>query len=754
MQRSELAPEWVNTAILFLVSAIVCVGQLPSLPDPHVLLAGLPLAFFGICRSSLAPLCGFFLGALLALHVGQTRLAAGLPEHLAGVDLRVTGTVVELPRVSATHSRFRFRVADAHVAGLPELIVVACHRCDITFVPGDIWELTVRLSRPAGSVNPGLFDYEGWLFMQAIAATGYVRQPKSAVRVGRGSLRAMHHRIRLRLRDFIDDLGVEHAGLLTALAIGESSGIERMDWQVLSRTGTNHLFVISGLHVGLVAGMAFKLLSSMSISPRSVSGLTIILTGCYAAVAGLGLPVQRAFIMTAVVAVATAMRRRISVLTMFSTALLGVLIVEPFAVLSVGFWLSFGVVFCLLFAFCGRVPGPMGRSAFTLLESAVRTQWVATVGLLPWMLYLLHQVAWVSFPVNLIAIPWIALFVIPPILLAMATMEFVPVIAAGACQFAAAALGHAWTVLEWLARLDPVIYGQPLRLPVFLVGTAGVMFLLSPQGLVPKWVAGFCLLPLFASTPPTRNQLAVTFLDVGQGLSVLVRTPTQVLVYDAGPGRSDRFDAGAQIVAPYLRRQSIHVINHLVISHGDNDHAGGARAVMRNFLVETIHASYPDLGIVGVRCGEYPPWHADGLTFRLFTVDALATDDNNGSCLLEIVGPGLSVLLTGDIEAEAEMLLLSQKLFAADVISAPHHGSASSSTPAFLNRLRPSIVVFSTGMGNRFHHPDPVVVQRYTARHARVINTATSGAVTVRFVREGHWEIELARMLRPRFWAR
>ncbi len=253
--------------------------------------------------------------------------------------------------------------------------------------------------------------------------------------------------------------------------------------------------------------------------------------------------------------------------------------------------------------------------------------------------------------------------------------------------------------------------------------------------------------PLFSVPVSPLPRLEISFIDVGQGLRVLVRTANQTLLYDAGPANSS-FDAGQQIVTPFLRSKAIDVVNYLIVSHGDNDHSGGVEAIRRNFQVEALFVSQSGF-FPGSRTCDHVEWEADELRFSLFSMFLLSTS-NNASCLLQISGPEINVLLTGDIEAIAEGKLMQLSLPIMDLISAPHHGSASSSTPGLLNKLRPDLVVVSAGKNNRFGHPDDEVLARYQRRHSRVINTADHGAVTISF----GWikQLSLARETEKRFW--
>jgi len=246
------------------------------------------------------------------------------------------------------------------------------------------------------------------------------------------------------------------AGLLIALAIGDSTAISTTQWQTLSKIGTNNLFVISGLHIGLVGSLVYKVLGLLPLSIVARSASTLLLIGLYAALTGWGLPVQRVFVMAAVVVVARSLRRNVSATTMFCSALFAVLLIEPFAVLNIGFWLSFAAVFSLMFAFSCRRPLLNG-----VLASAIHAQWAVYLGMLPWMLYLLYQHSWSSFLVNIVAIPWIGIVVIPLLLMAMIVGFVLPAVGSIGIALCSKLLAVIWVGIEWAAGFDLVFFRSP-----------------------------------------------------------------------------------------------------------------------------------------------------------------------------------------------------------------------------------------------------------------------------------------------------
>lgn len=743
----------MNYAILCFVAALVIMGRLPIILYDPLLLIGVPLAFCGLIHRNARIVCAGYLGVVLAGMNAANIQASKLPEDLEGDNLVVEGTVSTLPQPRDKLTRFH-----VDVTRFPD-----CVRCrgvkrislswydDVEVRPGERWRFTVKLDRPRGQVNPGLFDYEGWLFAGRINATGYVRKGEL---LDHSFWRVPHHQFRHWLRahmeSVLDDSGIR--GLVVALTLGESSEISIGEWRILSSTGTNHLFIISGLHVGLVTALFYRLFLLLCRQRSRAGVMSLGAALIYGGIAGMGLPVQRALIMTTVAMAGIIFNRKIRPATLFCFALLGVTLINPLAVSGTGFWLSFGAVFSLLFVFAGRKS--LTHTLTGWMRAAIHTQWVVYVGMLPLLMFLVFQVSLASFLVNLVAIPWIGFLVVPPLLLASALSLISQELSAVLFGFAESTLAIIWQILSRVADQDLVIYAGPVGLGAVVSGFLGATLLLCPKGFLPRWPGLIMLIPV-ALPPldlPDREELDVTVFDVGQGLSVFLRTREGAVLYDAGPRFGDRFDAGEQIVTPFIRRSKVRHLDGFVVSHMDNDHAGGAQSVMDNFTIGHLWSSEPE-AIDGARsCMDGGQWSIDGVSFQLLALSAGGGSKNDRSCVLLVQGPGYAILLPGDIEAMTEHELAKVPLPDIDMMLAPHHGSRSSSSPAFLNHVMPGIVVVSAGHNNRFRHPDPAVVRRYQARHARVLTTGRQGAISMRFGEKTGIRLGAARRDHRRFW--
>jgi len=694
------------------------------------------------------------LGFVWAAGFAHLRLAEELPAASEGRDIELTGVVAGLPQTLERGVRFEFDVEQA-APGVPPHISLAWYRgrdeADddaSALVPvraGERWRFTARLKRPHGNLNPHGFDYEAWLFERGIRATGYVR-PHSAARIDAQvwrpayAVEMLRETIRDRFRAALPD--APYAGILIALAVGDQQAIDADLWQTFARTGITHLMSISGLHVTMFAGLAYALLGWLwrrsAILPLRLPAQHAAAAGgfvaafLYCLLAGFAVPAQRTLYMLGVVAAARLSGREVAASRVLLLALLLVLLLDPWAVLAAGFWLSFGAVALLFHIGSGRL-GP----AHWLVEWG-RAQWAVTLGMLPALLALFQQFSLVSPLANAVAIPLVS-FVITPLALA-GTLPFLSPLLS---------LAHwvtAWMMafIDWLAGLPLAIWQQAAP-PTWsvLLALAGGIWLLLPRGFPARWLGVLAFLPLLTVVPPRpeAGTAEVTVLDVGQGLSVHVQTATHDLLFDAGPAFSADADSGNRIIAPYLRAMGVRGLDALVISHADKDHEGGAASVLAALPVAMLTSSLPFEHALSAQpvpqlpCRDGDGWNWDGVRLDMLHpgADPLSRKTNDVSCVLRVTAAGKSVLLTSDIEAVSERALLERHAadLAADVMTVPHHGSRTSSTPGFIAAVAAHDVIFPVGYRNRFGHPKEDVVARYAASGARLHRTDADGAIWV-----------------------
>jgi competence protein ComEC len=690
-------------------------------------------------------------------------LDESLPSALEGKDLIVEGFIADIPQITEFGYRFPFDVVraahDVDPVTVPSRVSLSARFGEIEPRAGEGWRLRVRLTRPHGFVNPGGYDYEAHLFRNRLRARGSVRTwldplPERPVRY-------TIDRVREQLGDTIRSALTDHpqGGIVVALANGHARGITPEQWGVLRATGTMHLVAISGLHISLIAGIAFFLFRWLWALPgRTVLWLPAPMAGAigalvaaagYAALAGFVIPTQRALIMLIVAMTGVLSRREILPSQLLAAALLAVLAYDPLSVMAPGFWLSFAAVAVILFAMHGAQ-----RSWWRKLGYV---QWAIALGLAPLTLWLFQQISLVGPVANMLAVPVFDLLAVPLVLLGIVLTGPFPELAAGLFQAAAWLLEKLWPVLDMLAHL-PVTQWWQHQPPAWalLCALVGIAVLLAPRGWPARWVGAFWLLPLFFTQPaaPAAGELWFALLDVGQGLAVVARTEHHALVYDTGPRYSASFDTGESVVVPYLRQAGVRRLDKLVVSHGDNDHAGGMRSVLAAVPVARLESSLPELSTQAVSCVQGEHWEWDGVRFEYLNPPGGVTSrHNNASCVLKITSRHGSVLLPGDIEAKAERRLVAEfgGNLKADVLVAPHHGSKTSSTGEFLEQVRPHHVLFPVGYRNRFHHPHPRVVDRYRALGAESHDSPAAGAIELRLT-GGGVAVSHVRERERRYW--
>lgn len=759
----------MRLAILFFLFGIVLFQQCAELPGLYWLFTAslLPLAWrWQMARLPMATLGGFLWAFL---HAGWM-LGNTLPKQLEGVDVEVEGTIASLVERNSRRARFEF-LLDTPGDGeqefsTPRRVLLSWYGKAPELSVGDRWRLTVRLKRPHGFMNPGGFDYEKWLFQRRINATGYVRTKALQTFLASEQYSRPVDRLRQDLRQQIDHHLENHpfSGLITALAIGDRSRIHNEQWEILTGTGTNHLMAISGLHIGLVAGMAFFLgrwiwpllwrAPLLVPAPRAAAVIALLAACGYAALAGFSIPTQRALIMVGVVMIALFLQRQISPSHGLALALGGVLLIDPMAVITVGFWLSFAAVAIILYGLGGRLHKKGGWRQWG------RVQWVVSLGLLPLLAFSFQQAPLFSPLANLIAVPWVSLSVVPLTLLGAICLLLYPPLGGWLLLQAASLMGWLWPVLQWLAELRFAQWQLPAEVPPWslLAAVIGILWMLAPRGVPARWIGAGWLLPLVLTSPerPQQGEAWFTLLDVGQGLAAVVQTRNHTLVYDTGPKFSDHFDTGQAVVIPFLRREGITSLDMLIVGHGDNDHIGGADSLLQEYPARRLLTTVPErLPGNTELCRQGQSWSWDGVRFSVLHPTPQSTvEGNNASCVLKVETAASSLLLTGDIEQRAERRLVDENpsALAAAIMVAPHHGSKTSSSQQFIDAVSPDYVLFPAGYRNRFHHPHPNVVGRYLANGTQMLDSAHHGAIRFRLGKDRLSAPESYRLAARRYW--
>lgn len=729
-------------------------------------------------------LCAFLGGFFWAVFCAQQRLSVELPRELVGENILVDGIVSSIPDIDEQRTRFEFVIEAQHDSErhlpLPFKTRLSWYRRGDTALPeikvGQQWQLLIRLKPPSGFMNPGGFDYESWLFRHNIRATGYVREHQDNTLLQsegwRYGLSAIRAELLNRLKQLSGDL--RYRGVLLALSLGYRDAISDSDWQLLLHTGTNHLMAISGLHIGLVAGLlyfcALGLIGYCRVRgwlgtaswPAQRTAALLAWGGAlvYAVLAGFALPAQRAFIMLTVGIFAVVAYRQLSPAQSLVLALVAVLLLDPFAVQAAGFWLSFAAVAVLIYTFNGRRRHmPLRNKIMAVITGWGRAQWVLLVGLLPLTLYWFGGAAMTATAANLIAIPLVGMLVVPLGLLATLFCPLLPAIATSLLWLANLCLTGLWPLLELMQQLPLSHWEQP-QPPLWYMGLAmvGAMLLLAPRGWPVRWIGVFWFAPLLFYQParPDTGAFFLTVLDVGQGSAMVIQTAHHSLIYDTGPKFNDGFDSGRLVVLPFLRQAGIDRVDTMIVSHGDNDHIGGSAAIIDSMPVARIISSVPRrfAGEAVESCRDGRHWSWDGVRFSILHPDRkVHWEGNNSSCVLLVETGVTRVLLNGDIEKPVEQRLLREhQLQPVSVLFAPHHGSRTSSTESFVRAVQPEHVVFNAGLYNRYGFPKPDVLARYRKTGARLWTTGEQGALQFYVSEKGAELRSRYRVAARRYW--
>ncbi len=712
----------------------------------------------------------FTFGASWFLLAGQAIVDARLQSRYAGDSLLTEVRIIDFPK--AVGESIVMLVEPVDDARLPPRSRVSWFEPSETPAIGEVWQLELRLRRPRGLSNPGIFDREAWLFRNAIHATGYVVGGSRNFRLRL----AADATVDVLRRDFVERsfdaaASAEIAAVLSAIGVGARQHVSREQWDRYAISGTSHLMAISGLHIGLAASAAFLFARGLAgIFPgignaHLASMVLAVVAACaYAVVSGLGVPAQRAALMLLIAIVSILRRRSVAPLTLLAEAAAIVFIVNPLAIMAPGFHLSFVAVLLLLwlakFHHHRWQSGGNVAKAGNALRQLWRLQVVLLFGLMPLTIALFQRVTPLALPVNLVAVPVFTVVTVPLTLLGLALGNtFEP-----AAQAALVVAGYSVAVVE--AVIDGMV-GLPFA-DITVVGASALpwpliclpaLVAVLPKGWPGRYAAGLAVVVLIVQPPlrPPPGCVDTHVLDVGQGLATALQTSTRTLIFDTGASFRGGGSVAQQVIVPFLKSRGITSIDWLVVSHADIDHSGGVVALLEYAVIGELYAGepLPPLPLAATLCRAGQSWSADGVRFQVLHPGASsAPGGNDASCVLLVENGPHAILMTGDIEAAAEEEILRQRSWVnIDAVVIPHHGSLTSSSERFVAAVAPDIAIVSAGFANRWGFPSAEVSERWRSAGATVLNTATSGAVSFRLCREsGLGETRLDRRERLRFW--
>ncbi len=722
--------------LVFFCLGVLSLRLLPILMPSWLLLALLLVSLLCWLKSFTKIVATFLLGLCWASWQAALVIDDQLSAELDGRTLWIEAQVADLPQWSLSSrgqrvARFELIDASSRRGKLPQKIRVSWYDAP-QVKAGERWRLALNLKTTHGLLNPHAFDYQQWLTARRIGATGSVKAGE-LLASGKG-LPAWREKLREKLLANLPSH--EASATVLALVLGDGSAIERQRWQTLQRSGTVHLFVISGQHISLVAALAYgfiALLVRLGWWPARIAWLPIacvlafFCATSYGLLAGFTVPVKRALIMVAVVLLWRMRNQQLASWTPWLLALFIILAWDPLVILQPGLWLSFAAVAVLMLVFAARLyPWPWH-------QLLVRAQLAAAIGLMPFLLALGLPVSSSGPLANLVAVPLVSFASLPLSLLGTLLLPW-PQFAKPVLFMAVQSLHWLWLYLEQLVLWLPSL--QPLGLPYWVLFFAllGSLLLLLPKALKPIWLVLVLFVPVF--WPPETEQPAyatakVWVLDVGQGLAIAIKTKNHTLLYDTGPAIGG-MDAGEQIVVPFLRGEQVKHIDLIMLSHADADHAGGAAAVLENFKVNSLTSGEAHRHQAwGAQSCTAKSWSWDGVTFSQWQWDK-AQNGNAASCVLWIRAGEESILLTGDLDVLGEHAMLNHwPEIKANWLLAGHHGSRTSTSNQLIQQLEPHTVIFSRGRYNNYGHPHPQVVKLVQNYGSKILDTAKHKAILI-----------------------
>ena len=708
---------------------------------------------------------GLALFALHAYDVAGSRLAP----RIEGDSMLTMLQVIDFPRRRGESISFMARPVDD--PRIPAKVRLSWFEAPEPPQIGDVWQMEVRLRRPRGTSNPGVFDYEAWLLRERVGATGYVVNGPRNRRLqaeAAGPITRLRHHVVQRLESILED--ADTAAVVAAISVGARHAITAEQWLRYAKSGTSHLMAISGLHVGLAATAAwFLAVASCAVLRLGRNHLKIawiaslLVAAGYACLSGFAVPARRATLMLFLLVLALLRSREPQPFVILAAACLVIVVFDPLATLAPGFQLSFAAVLLLLWFARRQAFAPSRSGIARLARSTVQlaaVQVFLLFGLLPLTVTNFGRVSFVAPLVNFAAVPLFSVATVP-LALAGVLLDG-PLSAAGdaALRISGASIG----LLRWLIDCATAIPNGAVSTALIdgrgsLCLAAIIAWAALPGGWPGRHIALLATLALIAGRvqAPPDGCVDVRMLDVGQGLAVVLRTRQRTMLYDTGAAYRGGSDMATRVVLPYLSGQGIVKIDRLVVSHSDIDHSGGAAAVLANIDVALVMAGEPDALNAGrgFACRRGQVWHWDDVTFRvLHPPAAVRHSGNDASCVILAEAGDARLLLTGDIESGVEDALAgSAGPGDVDVVLVPHHGSETSSGIAFVKAVSAELALVSAGYRNRWGLPRPAVVRRWQESGANVLVTARDGAIGFRLCdRAGLVRLSRHRQQNRRLW--
>lgn len=691
------------------------------------------LLFFIIPRYLI--LISFILG-LLFTYIHQHLVAPqNMPDTAVLPIAQISGRIVSIPSQTANKTQFIFAIEQLNQNPVHALVLLNWYNNRLPVQAGQHWHFSVKLKKPRNFQNPGSFDYAAALAAKHIYWTGYILAKNNyPLKQTKFDWLSLREHLANQLYKLAPDEPT--SGILEALTLNTTTHISQQQWDLFRRTGTTHLFGISGEHIALISGLIFALFHWLMTRCPScclripavfiASAASVTAAFLYAFLAGFEPPVQRALIGCIFYSLYCLGRQRFSSWQIWRYALFAVVCIEPHAVFKQGFYFSFLAVACLLLT--------QQRWRLKGYKATLALQASCLLGLMPLTLYWYSYGSINGFLANLFAIPLVGLLIVPLALLLLCLCHY----------------SWSWLLMKPLSMLV-ILLNKGLLLvehlsmvnftwPLTSIECACALMASLLMGLtLPtkpfKTIALLWLLiPFIPHRPLLKSgEARIHVLDVGQGLAVSIQTTNHVLLYDTGDSFFSGSDLGKLVVVPYFTALGIKKIDRLVISHPDKDHRGGFPSIEKEVPIKQLLVNDPNYYKRGFNCHNQPQWQWDGVQFRFFPIKISAKDRNNSCCVLQIKTSQGSLLLPGDIERKAENYLIKQygAQLKSQVLILPHHGSKTSSSIEFLKTVAPQYAIASLGFDNRFGFPHQQTVSSLKNLAIDFYRTDESGMIGV-----------------------
>lgn len=684
----------------------------------------------------------FFMGVLLAWTHQWMIEPHGMPDNEVIPNAVIVGTIASIPVVSAEKTKFHFQIECINNHPAQGLIQLAWYNKAPELHSGQLWQLSVKLKKPRNYLNPGSSDYVKALAARHIYWTGYVRSGVNQLIKEHNTTGWLQFREQWGTALTQRSPDKKTAGILEALTLNVTTHISQEQWELFRRTGTTHLFGISGEHIALISGMAFFILRWLwsrsvrcclfapAVSIASIGGFGVALL--YSFMAGFEPPVQRALIGCFFYTLCCIGIQRYTIWQVWRYALFGVLCLEPHAVFMQGFYFSFLAVACLLLT--------QQRWGLKGIKGNLALQLSCLIGLMPLTLYWYSYGSINGFIANLFAIPLVGFLIVPLALMALAISSFSwSVFLMQPLSWLVALL---FKMLLWTEHLAGINIMGSLN---SIVSVISIMAALLAGIILPvKPFRYFAIIWLLVSFFPYKEAIQhgealIRVLDVGQGLAVVIKTRDHVVLYDTGDQFFQGSDLGKMVILPFLTDLGIKKIDKIVISHPDKDHLGGLKSIEAEVKVDQLIVNDPAFYHRGINCHDYPEWEWNGVRFHFFPIHFNFNNKNDNSCILQISSSIGSILLTGDIEKTAEDYLVRTygDQLASDVLIVPHHGSKTSSSYRFLLETAPQYAIASLGFDNRFHFPHNKTIENMNTLNIPFYRTDECGMVQIKLPAKG-----------------